>query len=463
MNHKYKDLIKNIGVFSMASFATKLLNFLILPLYTGFLSTYEYGIIDLIHTAMQLLFPLFSLTIAEAVLRFAIDEPVHKDTIFTIAVKIIVIGVLPLLALAAIVAATTNDFYVPVIFIILYILQSFFTLFGVYAKADNKVKHMALISTSTSFVILILNVLFIAGLELGLEGYFVANILGYLFGDVCYILVCKLYDHFSFRIHLSGNSYVKEMLGYSVPLIPNAVFWWINSGLDRLTITIISGVSYVGIYAAAYKIPTILSTVTSVFSQAWNLSMFQSKKGTERAELFGNVYHHFCDTMFCLSLILITLTRVIGKIFLLNDFYSACVYIPLLAMGMFYNALNVFIGSAFTSNKDTKYIFSTTAKGALINCILNFGLVYIWGPIGAALATAVSYFTVFVMRTIKIKKIYSMDIDFFEAAVQFVLLVIAVVLASYNILWWVVMILAIGYSAYYIKTMDIIKLIKRKH
>lgn len=85
------------------------------------------------------------------------------------------------------------------------------------------------------------------------------------------------------------------------------------------------------------------------------------------------------------------------------------------------------------------------------------------GPIGAALATAVSYFTVFVMRTIKIKKIYSMDIDYFEAAVQFVLLVIAVVLASYNILWWVVMILAIGYSAYYIKTMDIIKLIKRKH
>ena len=92
MDHNYSKLVKNIGFFSIASLATKLLNFLILPIYTGFLSTYEYGIIDLIHTAMQLVLPIFSVTISEAVLRFAIDDPIQKDNIFTIAVKIIIVG-----------------------------------------------------------------------------------------------------------------------------------------------------------------------------------------------------------------------------------------------------------------------------------------------------------------------------------------------------------------------------------
>ena len=64
----------------------------------------------------------------------------------------------------------------------------------------------------------------------------------------------------------------REMIAYSVPLILNSVSWWINNASDRYILTYFSGVAVNGIYSVAYKIPTILSTIQSIFYNAWSIS-----------------------------------------------------------------------------------------------------------------------------------------------------------------------------------------------
>lgn len=87
MKRDYKNLLKNVGVFTIANFTTKILNFLILPLYTYYLTTEQYGTIDLVMTTISLLFPVFSLSIVDAVLRFGIENGKNKNIFFHLVLK----------------------------------------------------------------------------------------------------------------------------------------------------------------------------------------------------------------------------------------------------------------------------------------------------------------------------------------------------------------------------------------
>ena len=73
------------------------------------------------------------------------------------------------------------------------------------------------------------------------------------------------------------------MLTYCVPLIPTAVFWWIMGVSDRYLVKWFVESDANGIYAVAYKIPTILTILATVFMDAWQLSAI-AESGDRRAQ-----------------------------------------------------------------------------------------------------------------------------------------------------------------------------------
>ena len=99
--NRYRYLLKNIGLLTLSSFATKLLSFFLVPLYTNILSTTEYGTYDLFNTTIGVLLPILTLNIQEAVMRFSIDSKYDRKSIVTVAAKyfifsnLIVINSLP--------------------------------------------------------------------------------------------------------------------------------------------------------------------------------------------------------------------------------------------------------------------------------------------------------------------------------------------------------------------------------
>ena len=85
---KYKYLFKNIGIMTISNFGTKILSFLMVPLYTNLLSTSEYGTYDLYQTTLFLFVPILSLNIADAIMRFSMDKNQKLEEIIGIAFRI---------------------------------------------------------------------------------------------------------------------------------------------------------------------------------------------------------------------------------------------------------------------------------------------------------------------------------------------------------------------------------------
>lgn len=463
MKKEYKGLLQNIGVFTLANFTSRFLSFLILPLYTYYLSTEEYGTIDLINTLIQLLFPIFSVTIVDAVLRYAISDKEHADDYFGIGVKIIGIGCIPLIICGIIANCFIRNNTLIICFILIYITQSFNSLFSAFAKAIDKTKQMAFIATVTSFTILSLNVLFVAFLQKGIIGYWTSTILGNLIGIFLYIPLCRMDEHFEILKKTINKSLTKEMLIYSLPLIPNALFWWLNSSLDRWTLTLITSMSLVGLYSCANKLPSVLSTINTVFNQAWNLSLFQSENVDKRKDFFENTYKIYNEIMFCCTIGIIWLCKWAATYMFSKDFYQAWIYVPTLTFGVYVNSLNSFLGSMFTAGKQTKIIFSTTLVGSITNLMLNFPLVFLWQGMGAAIATLISYSIVWAIRVYKIKCNFNIHIDFKLTIVQIIMLIMECIIVIKDMLWPVTTVFVICYCfIFYVKNKTILlKLIKK--
>ena len=89
---KYRSLARNMAIYTVGTFGSKVLTFLILPLYTYYLSTEDYGNIDLFSTAVSLMLPFTSLVIYEAVIRFATKNEISKEAAVCVCVIVFLVG-----------------------------------------------------------------------------------------------------------------------------------------------------------------------------------------------------------------------------------------------------------------------------------------------------------------------------------------------------------------------------------
>ena len=83
MDNRYKYLIKNTGILTISSFSTKILTFLMVPLYTSVLTTEEYGTYDLAVSTVSLLIPILSVNIVDGVMRYSMDSRYDRADIFS--------------------------------------------------------------------------------------------------------------------------------------------------------------------------------------------------------------------------------------------------------------------------------------------------------------------------------------------------------------------------------------------
>ena len=197
------------------------------------------------------------------------------------------------------------------------------------------------------------------------------------------------------------------MLKYSIPLIPTTVFWWITSVSDRYMVNAMIGSDANGIYAVSYKLPTLLTLVSTIFMQAWQFSAVTESEGdkTEHAEFFSQVWRSFQAVMFLAGTVVIALAKPAMKILTTDDYYEAWKYIPLLSVSMVFTAFTSFMGTVYVVNKKSGISFITAMIGALINIICNFILIPSkFGVQGAAIATVFSYFVVFIIRAVNSRK-----------------------------------------------------------
>ena len=94
MNRKYKDLSKNVVLFTISSFGSKVLVFLLTPLYTSMLSGEEFGTADIINTTVSFVLPILLICIESGVLRFCLEKDAQYDEVFSSSSVIFIRGML---------------------------------------------------------------------------------------------------------------------------------------------------------------------------------------------------------------------------------------------------------------------------------------------------------------------------------------------------------------------------------
>lgn len=317
----------------------------------------------------------------------------------------------------------------PLYLLLYFVSERFYTYFSNVSKGLDKVKEYAICGFINSATTLIFNILFLTVFHWGIDGYFLANILSYFIAGFYLMIKVKIWNYL--KLHLSNKNQKAEMMNYSKHLVFNSISWWINNSIDRYFIIWLLGTAENGIYSVAYKIPTIINVVQSIFNQAWTLSAI--KEFYDRKDNFySNTYKTYMLllTFSCSGLII--LDQLIAKIIYSNDFYIAWKYVPFLLISAVFAALNAFIDSIFAANMDSKIIAQTTIIGAVINIVLNLLLIHFMGTMGAAISTMISYFVMWIFKFIKAKKIVKISINPLKMSVSYIILLAQSILIVYT-------------------------------
>ena len=425
--NKYKRLAKNILLLLLGNFVTKILSFLMVPFYTSILSTSDYGTADLISTTVLLTLPIFSILMDEAIMRFALDTSQDKKVVFKTAMTISTIGFLIALCISPIILLfeALRPYY---IFVILYYVSLWlYNLFSNYVKGLDKINITTMAGIIHTFFYLGINILGLAVLKWGVYGYLLAIDLSNLIAAFFLFFYCKLYKNldefkkFDFKL-------AKEMIRYSVPMIPDYISWWVNNASDRYILAFFCGTSVTGIYSVAGKIPTILNSLTSIFSSAWKISAVDNFGSKESIAFYNRIYRVYSGFLVMSAAALIFVTKFLASILYSKDFFIAWKITPILILAYIFSAQAIFLGSIFTSAKKTNSMFVASTAGAIVNVIFNFILIPKFGGMGAAIATAVGYFVIYIMTIILTRKIIKIDLQLTKSIFCYSLIIVETIL-----------------------------------
>lgn len=433
MMGNYKYLFKNIGLLAISQFATKILVFLLVPLYTSVLSTAEYGTYDLFSTTVNLLIPILTLNVSESIIIYTIDTKYSNRDVISVGIKYSIIGFglsfvfIEINFILGIFPALNQFWYFLPIMLLLSTLN---TTFSYFARGIDKVKHTAISGVLSSVILITCNIIFLLVLKIGLLGYFVSHILALVVQIIYLCVTCDILQYISISFDKKTED---EMRKFSYPLIANTIGWWINNSSDRYVVTLMCGIAANGIYSVGYKIPSILNMFQSIFSQAWTISAVKDFDADDKNGFFSNMYNMYnCGMVIICSAVIIS-ARLLAYILYAKDFFTAWKFVPWLTIAIVFGSLSGFLGGVFSAVKDSKMFGKSTVIGALINLILNMILVHFVGAIGAAIATTISFFIVWLIRLKHVRKYIRVRMRLTrDIAAYFVLILQGILLYMFN-------------------------------
>lgn len=409
MNNKFKVLFKDTIIFALGSFGSKVILFFLVPLYTNYLTTEEYGIADLVFTTAQLIIPVVSIVIFEAVIRYGLMKDQNPAEVLKAGMTVGVIGtactvaITPLFGLYS--AISPWKWY-----LCIYVILNFISnILKSYLKVKDKNKQYALISILQTLCLAIFNILLLAVFHVGVKGYLISNIVA---AGLAVVLSA-----------LSGNAIhdiikaplnrplMHQMACYSAPLILNDLSWWVIHSSDKFMIEAMVSASALGIFTAATKIPSLINVLISIFGQAWNISSIKEMDSTNDTDFYSKVFAGYMFLTFGACVALVTIIKPFMNVYVGSEFRDAWMYVPLLLASAVFSSISSYFGQLYAALKKSVNNMLSTLAGAVVNIIVNYICILMLGIWGAVIGTVVAYIVVATVRMIDVRRFVEIQID----------------------------------------------------
>lgn len=400
---RFKALFKNTAIFAISQFASKILVFLLLPLYTSYMSTAEYGSADLVQSTVNLLLPIFTVEITSAVMRYSIENTDNAKKYYVNGMSLVLIGFVALLAFIPLFRYMhLFDGYL-YLFYIFYIANAVYNLLSYYSRALGEIKLVGFAGILNTVVLLVCNILFLKVFGMGLKGYLVSYILGFSLSVVLFAAVLR--KSLTFKLFRFDKQSLKQMVSYSLPLVPNNISWWGVSSANKYVIYGYLNESVLGIYSAGLKVPSIVNTIQAIVAESLVLSVFEEYKKEEvDEEYFSQLYRMYSTIMILFVSAIIVGSKIIASILFSNEFFSAWEYVPLLCVPSVWGALSGYLGSFYAAEKKNNGMFISTALGGIISLTVSFLTVKHFGVYGIITGNIFAYFVIWLYRWIDVRK-----------------------------------------------------------
>lgn len=405
-------LLHNTIIYTIGNLLSKIMGFIMLPVYTFYLTTEEFGRFDLFNSIVSVLVPFISLLLSEATFRYIIDEKDYLQTkkIITNSFVIIIFNII--LASSALIIIMVFINYLDkeyVFWMLLTITNIMYIFFQNISRGLMKNKEYAISGILNAFLMVIFNITFLIILDLGYFGFILTNIFAFLGSIIYLVIVTKVYLYFN--LNLVSKKIYGTLILYSAPLIPNFLSWWVINMSDRILITTYLDTEQNGLYAIGYRFANILFFAVSVFNLAWQESAILNFNSKDRNNYYSSIFNKYFSFLFSCILILIP-SLVFVFNFIDKSYEKSLVILPILLYSVVFSALSSFFGTAFQSSKRTKESVSSSLIAAIINIIGNIILIPFFGIVGASISTLLSFLIMWIYRILQTRKYFTIRFEY---------------------------------------------------
>ena len=459
-----KTVVKNTLIMAIGTFLPRIINILTTPIILANVNKEQYGQLDLVTTTiLSFIVPLCTLQLEQALFRFLVDAKNEREQRKTITNGYAMI--FGLMFIAAIIC-----WFVPIgmfegdfkFLVIGYIwIEIIASTSRFVLRAFSKYKEYSFLAALVVIVNFIVLSICLLGLHTGYIGVLLALIVADVVGFIYVLCVCNIFKFF--RVKELSRDYSIKMLNYALPFVPNMVSWYINQLSDRWIISIFLGPGANGIYALANKIPSIVNILYPAFNLAWTDSATRSVNDHDS----GKYYNRMFKMLFCIisagTVLLLAVSPIVFGILCQNiELVSAFNYTPTLIVATYFYCFSQFFGSIYVALKSAKNMSVTTSIAAVINIVINLGLIKIIGIQAAVLSTLAANLFLAGYRFFDLNRRYvRLKINKRLTILTIVIFAISMLLAWSGdyLLWALNLVLACGY-AYFISGDIFIGMIK---
>jgi O-antigen/teichoic acid export membrane protein len=404
-------LIKNTSIYTIGNILPKAAGFLLLPIYTAYLTPADYGIVNSLEVLSTILVVLFTLSINRSIPRLYFDyktEAGKRNFLGTISLSQLIIASIMLLLIflsknMVSKIYTSIDFYP---YYAIAILTTFFSIFAYVPKTYLRINERAKEFVSISLVQFLLTtggiLLFIVYYQQGALGMLKGKLIGT-------IIAVPFFAIFTLRIinKTINPKILKESLVFSLPMIPSLFSAWILNLSDRIFIERYFDMHDVGIYSMGYQIAALTLIITGAFFQSYQPLFFKLANSNDQEDAKSKLFKYnsgYAIVMIFIVFFITFFSKEMITLFLNEKYYEAYKIVPLIAIAYFISQLGGLLNLSIYQVKKTKQLMYMVLGSAILNIGLNFLLVPRFGAFGAAYATILSFLVFMIIKYFYTKK-----------------------------------------------------------
>ncbi|PLR67930.1 lipopolysaccharide biosynthesis protein [Bacillus sp. UMB0893] len=414
-----KKKISSNSLFSSASIyvITQIINasipFLLLPIITRYLSPEEFGIYSMFKVIAGLAFSFIGIGINGAITKIYYEK--KKDELATYIANsfflVTINSIFMFIIFGAFPGFISSASQIPQSWLWSVILVSYgkvlFQVTLVIWQVQNNPFKYAVFQIVQTIVNFALNLWFVMALYLNWQGAILAETLAFMIFGIIGLGTLYKNGWVNFKLNLED---LRHLLKFGAPLIPHAIGMYIITASDRILITNMVGVAETGLYSVGYQIGMIIMILQDSFNKAWVPWLFSNLKNNKQdveVKIVKFTYFYFV-VIIAAALLLALIAPWLISVMAGPEYQSSYQFVIWLAIGYAFNGMYKMVTNYIFYVGKTHYLATVTFLTAIINLVLSYFFIKIWGAVGAAQATAISYLISFILTWYIANKVYKM-------------------------------------------------------